>query len=139
MTEKELSQCHWLNIEIGKLQDELRELEGKEYKEINYSGMPHGSGVSDNVGRLAAQRAELHELISLKIKECMIERTRIERFIDTIEDSEMRTIVRLRCIEYLSWGEIAAEMIVLEDDGEVVKEQDRRTITRKFQKYLRNR
>lgn len=107
MTRNELKQCYWLNREIEQLKKELQNLDGNEYKEIDYSGMPHGSGISDSTGRLATQRAELHELISLKLKECIIARTRIERYINDIHDSEMRMILRLRHINGLSWQQIA--------------------------------
>jgi hypothetical protein len=107
MTKQELSQCYWLNREIEQLAEELKSLDGKEYKAINLTGMPSGGDVSDNVSRLATQRAELHRLISLKIEECMIARTRIERFINTVEDSEMRMILRPRHINGMSWQQIA--------------------------------
>jgi hypothetical protein len=107
LTKQELSQCYYLNKEIKQLERELRELDGKEYKPTNYSGMPHGSGISDDVSRLATQRAELHKLISLKLEECMIARARIERYINDVEDSEMRMILRLRHINGLSFQQIA--------------------------------
>lgn len=107
MTKQELSQCYWLNREISQLEKELHKLDGKEYKSINLTGMPHGTGISDTVGKLATQRAEIHELLSLKVRECMIARTRIERFINDIEDSEMRMILRLRHINGMSWQQVA--------------------------------
>ena len=107
MNKKEISQCYWLSREIGQLEKELIELNGKEYKETDYSGMPHGSGVSDCVSKLATDRAYLHELILLKLKELMLARTRIETFINTVEDSEMRMILRLRHINGMSWQQIA--------------------------------
>ena len=138
MTEKELSQCHYLNIEIEKLQEELKKLDGKEYKAANLSGMPPGGNISDNTAKIATEIAEIHELIALKIRECMIARQRIERYISTVYDAEMRVIIRLRCINFLSWEEIAAELIVLDDNGNVVKEQDRTTVAKKFKKFLEN-
>lgn len=110
MTKQELSQCYWLNREIEQLQRELQELDGKEYKLIDLSGMPRGSMTPDSVARLATQKAELHRLISLKIEECMIARTRIERYINTVEDSEMRMILRLRHINGMTWDGVAREM-----------------------------
>jgi hypothetical protein len=110
MTKQELSQCYWLNREIEQLQRELQELDGKEYKLIDLSGMPRGGMTSDSVARLATQKAELHRLISLKIEECMIARTRIERYINTVEDSEMRMILRLRHINGMTWDGVAREM-----------------------------
>jgi hypothetical protein len=126
MTKQELSQCYWLNREIQQLQRELNELDGKEHKAINYSGMPHGSGISDDVARLATQRAELHKLISLKLEECMIARTRIERYINSIEESEMRMILRLRHINGLTWLQVALH----------IGKQDANYPWRKYEKFL---
>lgn len=140
MTKQELSQYYWLNREIEQLEKELKELEGNEYKEINLTGMPHGTGISDNVSKLATQRAELHELISLKVKECMIARTRIERYINSIDDSEIRMILRLYHINGMTWTEISANMIPLDENGnEIPKKGTHRTsIYRKYQKFMEN-
>ena len=138
MTEKELSQCHYLNLEMARLKKELKELEGMEYGQVDYSGMPKGSGTSDRTGNFAMQREEIRELIMLKSKQCMIERVRIERFINTIEDSEMRLIIRLRCINFLGWAEIAAETMVLDEQGNIIKEQDRTTVAKKYNKFIKN-
>lgn len=110
MTKKELSQCYWLNREIEHLQDELLKLDGAEYKTANLTGMPRGGEISDNVSKLATQRAELHRLVSLKLEECMIARVRIERYIDSVEDSEIRLILRLRHINGLSWTDMSTEL-----------------------------
>jgi hypothetical protein len=140
LTKQELSQCYYLNKEIRQLERELKELDGKEYKQINLTGMPHGSGIADDVARIATQRAELHRLISLKLEECMIARARIERFINDVEDSETRMILRLRHINGLSWENIAAELIPLDDNGNEIDymEKHRTTIYRKYKRYLEN-
>ncbi|MDD4564819.1 MAG: sigma-70 family RNA polymerase sigma factor [Eubacteriales bacterium] len=139
MTKQELSQCYWLNREIDQLQKELHKLEGKEYNPINLTGMPHGGGISDPTGNIAVRRAEIHRLISLKLEECMIARARIERFISSVEDSEMRMILRLRHINGMSWEDIACELIPLDDEGnEVGKERHRTTVYRKYKKFIEN-
>jgi hypothetical protein len=107
LNKQELSQCYYLNKEIKQLEKELQELGGKEYKPVNLTGMPHSSAIADDVAKLATQRAELHKLISLKLEECMIARARIERYINNVEDSEMRMILRLRHINGLGWLQIA--------------------------------
>jgi hypothetical protein len=140
LTKQELSQCYYLNKEIRQLERELKELDGKEYKQINLTGMPHGFGITDDVARIATQRAELHRLISLKLEECMIARARIERFINDVEDSETRMILRLRHINGLSWENIAAALIPLDDNGNEIDcmEKHRTTIYRKYKRYLEN-
>lgn len=126
MTKQELSQCYYLNKEIKQLEKELHELDGKEHKPINLTGMPHSTAISDDVARLATQRAELHRLISLKLEECMIARARIERYINGIEDSEMRMILRLRHINGLGWLQIALH----------IGKQDANYPWRKYKKFF---
>jgi hypothetical protein len=128
LTKQELSQCYYLNKEIRQLERELKELDGKEYKQINLTGMPHGSGITDDVARIATQRAELHRLISLKLEECMIARARIERYINSVEDSEMRIILRERHIKGVTWLKIAIQL----------GKQDANYPWRKYEKFLQD-
>ena len=110
MTKQELSQCYWLTRKIEQLKKELQEMEGNEFKSINLTDMPSGGGISNHVAKIATQRAELYRMISIKIEECMIVRSRIERYIDTIEDDKVQEIIRLRHVNGLKWGEIATYM-----------------------------
>lgn len=108
MTKQELSQCYWINREIEQLTRELEGLDG--YKAPKLDGMPRSKEVDDSTAKITIQRAELHRLISLKIEECMIARARIERYINTVDSSEIRMILRLRHINGLTWEQMAAEM-----------------------------
>ena len=98
--------------------------------------MPSGGGQYDLVSELAVRRAEICELISLKLKECLIQRGMVERFINQQEDSEIRIILRLRHIDGLSWERIAIESAPMNEDGEVTHEQHRTTIKRKYDKFI---
>ena len=69
--------------------------------------MPWGSGVSDKVGACTAEIADLRALIELSIQTCWYERTRLNRYISTIEDAQMRQILSLRYIDGLSWTRVA--------------------------------
>lgn len=110
LTRSELSQYYWVGKEIKQLENQLIKLEGKEYKPINLTGMPRGSDISDLVGKLATDRAELYEMLSLKVRELMIARKRVERFINSVEQSEIRMILRYRHIDCLTWQRIAFKM-----------------------------
>jgi len=110
MTKNELSQCNWLNRKIEQLKTKLEELEDSEIKPINLTGMPSGGGISDHTAKIATERAETERLISLKREEYMIERARIERYIDTVEGERMQDILRLRHINGLTWRQISQEM-----------------------------
>ena len=71
------------------------------------TGMPHATGVSDKVGDLTAEIADLDARIYYLECEIEKERVNIEGFIATIEDDLTRMIFRLRFIRCYQWGEVA--------------------------------
>ena len=108
MTKQELSQLYYLNREIEHLKTRIAEIEGlatSTTKQI--TGMPHVVGVSDNIGKYVAELADLKELLQLNLKKCFYEFNRLNRFIQSIEDSQLRMILSLRYINGLSWLQIA--------------------------------
>ncbi len=108
MTKHELSQLYYLNREIQRLQKRLKELEDAVLSSTaKITGMPWGSGVSDKVGACTAEIADLRALIELSIQKCWYERNRLNRYISTIEDAQMRQILSLRYIDGLSWTRVA--------------------------------
>ena len=59
MTVKEMSQLYYLNREIVQLERQLEELEClAESTAQVITGMPHGGGTSDKVGRYAVRIAD---------------------------------------------------------------------------------
>ena len=125
MTEKELGQMHYLNREIEKLNEELSWMECKSMiKSPLLTGMPFGTGVSDKTADYAVRMEEIRELIDLSIKKLLHTRAEIERFLQEIEDPELRLIIRLRSINNLGWKEIGEELGM-----------DIRTASRKYQRF----
>lgn len=109
MTLKELSQLYYLNREIEMDKRRLQELEVKAVSSTaSLSGMPHGTGVSDRVGRYAADIVDLKGIIEAKLQQCIYERNRLERYIATIDDSLTRQIFTYRFINGLPWEQVAA-------------------------------
>lgn len=109
MTLKELSQLYYLNREIEMDQRRLRELEVKALPGAQViTGMPHGSGVADIVGRYAAEIADLRGIIEAKHQQCLYERSRLERYIAGIDDSLLRQIFTYRFVNGLPWLQVAA-------------------------------
>ena len=110
MTEKELSGLYYLNRETERLQDELDELEHSVgVKSIVLSHAPKSKrryGVED----MAAERADLKAIVQLNLLKIQKERTRLERYIGSIENPETRLIFRLRHINGMTWREIGDEM-----------------------------
>lgn len=111
LTIRDLSQLYYLNLEIEKQKQRLLELESDAFNiSPQLTGMPSGSNVNDKVGTYAAEIADLKELISLNIQKCWYERNRLERYIQKIDDSQIRQIMTLRFVDGLRWEQVADEL-----------------------------
>ena len=109
MTLKELSQFYYLNREIEIDKKRLHELECMAVSiSPNLTGMPHSPGVSDKVGHYAAEIADIKGIIEAKHQRCLYERSRLERYIASIDDSLIRQIFTLRFVNGLPWEQVAA-------------------------------
>ena len=108
MSMQELKGLYYLKKEIKEQQRRLDELETAATAcTAKITGLPSGRGISDKIGNYAAQIADLKGLLDLNLKKCFYELNRLERFIQSVEDSQMRTILTLRYIKGLSWQRIA--------------------------------
>lgn len=129
MTKKELSQLYYLKKEIKEQQRRLAELEAVAINcSTKITGLPTGKGISDKIGNYAAQIADLKALLDLNLKKCFYELNRIDRFIQSVEDSQIRIILTLRYIQGLSWQKIAY----------AIGEHDEQYPRRKHNTFLRN-
>lgn len=109
MTLKELSQLYYLNREIEMDKRRLQELEVKALPGAQViTGMPHAPGVTDKVGEYAAEIADLRGIIEAKHQQCLYERSRLERYISSIDDSLLRQIFTYRFVNGLPWRQVAA-------------------------------
>ena len=125
MTKKELSQLYYLKKEIKEQQKRLEELETLATAcTSKITGMPHGTGINDKIGKYAAQIADLKGLLDLNLKKCFYELNRINRFIESVEDSEIRMILTLRYTQNISLRNIATIMNY-QDEGVPRKRHDR--------------
>jgi hypothetical protein len=120
MTKKELSQLYYLNREIEEQQRRLKELESSATScTQTITGMPHIAGISDKVGKYAAEIADLKGLLDLNLKKCFYELHRLNRYIESIGDSEMRMVLSLRYVNGLSWEQVAASISVYASENSV--------------------
>lgn len=111
MTKKELSQLYWLNREIERDKERLRELESAAQPGAQkITGMPSGAGVVDKIGNYAAEIADLRGIIDANISRCFYELNRLNRYISSVGDSQMRLILSLRYVNGLSWQQVAFSM-----------------------------
>lgn len=112
MTKKELSQLYWLNREIEMDKRRLEELEALATSTgtQNLDGMPHMSGYGDALARCVAELVDLKAIIAAKQQQCVYERNRLERYINSIEDSVTRQIFKARFVDGLNWDDTAAAL-----------------------------
>lgn len=111
MTIKELSKLYWLNREIERDKARLEELYTKAISSSQtITGMPHVPGITDKVGRYAGEIADLRGIIEANIQRCFYELNRLNRYIDKVDDPQMRMILSLRFVNGLPWQQVAASI-----------------------------
>ena len=126
MNKKDLSRYYHLKMEIKDLGDKIKELEQTLISSPILTGMPH----SNNISKPTEQRNIL--ILSLKSKlekretNALEELNKIEDYISSIEDIEIRQIFSKRYVQLKRWDDIAKEMHMSE-----------RNIFRKHSKYLK--
>ena len=128
MNRGELNELYWLTKEIEDLQNRLQELE--ETNGIGSSKMGdgiHGSDVSNPVEKVAIKKLQLKNRIAENMLVILEQKEKIERYVETIPDSQIRTIIRLRNVDLMSWESIGKFMKL-----------DRKTVAKKYNNFLKN-
>lgn len=129
VTVEEASQIFYINQEIKYIQKELANLEDerKYYKPTILSDMPKGMGGYKNItDDFLEKQSELEDMLRYSLRKLQEERKRFENFLYSVEDAELRLILRLRCINNMRW----------EDIGQAV-DMERTTVSKKFYKYFK--
>lgn len=129
MTLEDASQIHYINQEIKQLKKELLALEAdrKYYKQLILSDMPKGRGDNTNMADdFLEKQAELEGMLRYSLRKLQEERKKFEEFLGSVDDAQMRLILRLRCINNMSWNEIGEEMGT-----------DRTTVSKKFYNFFK--
>ena len=128
MRSEELNELYWLNIEIKDLENRLKELEESAgVSSAKLGDGIHGSDISNPVEKVAIKKMQIKKRIAEVMLLVLEEKEKIERFIETIPDSQLRTIVRLRNIDLMTWQEI----------GDVLG-LDRKTVSNKYNNFIKN-
>jgi len=128
MTIDELSKYHNIKIEIKQLNDNIEELETTIIGSSKITGMPLStkSNNSNPTERIGLKLAKLKSKLEEKKENLLDELHEIEDFITTVDDEEIRIIIRERFINGKTWDEVAKITIT-----------DRSTPYYKLKKYLR--
>ena len=120
---KKLNKLYWLKQEIAQIENQIKELTVLSATSMN--GMPSGSNVSSPVERFYDRLERLKAKLQTKLDEYIIEKERIEDYIENIEDAEVRVIARKRFIENKDYQTIGDEMYI-----------DRTTAYKKLKRYF---
>ena len=99
---------HYDLVQKLKEAQELRKTtEAKSLGAQSLDGMPHGTGVSDKVGILAAALADISGQVSYLEKQVAESAVPIEDFVSGIGDLRTRLIFRYRFLNGMAWCEVA--------------------------------
>lgn len=109
MTLRELENYRKSIQDLREVNELLMELRGRATPgSPALDGMPHGTGTSDKVGRLAIAIADLEATIPVYEDRIRVQSEDVNEFIDSIPDAKTRIIFRLRFQNALSWKDVAA-------------------------------
>ena len=130
---KELSKIPVIEQEINDIEKILKKITDLEIKiattpsvsAMNYSGMPHSSGVSDPTYELNIKIEKLKEQLVQESNKYVEKLTWIVNTISQIEDDETRAIARKRLCLDKKWRVIGDEMHI-----------DRSACSRRLKNYL---
>lgn len=131
MTKDRLNQIRYLKNEIKLLQKEYREMETPMVADCvtgSRTSIPYDKHAITITGIDYGKIRRAKRKIERKISELMDELDELECYIDTIGDSEIRQIIRLRYRNGLSWQQIAFE----------IGHHDEQYPRRKFDKFIEN-
>lgn len=123
MSEKELSKYYNLKREVQDLEDRIKEF-GSGVKSVPIKEVQVSS--SHSTKSIQETKVELVSRYTEKRIEALEQYLAIERYIEDIEDVEIRNIMRYRFLDLMKWEEIAEKVF-----------QDRTTISKKVRKYLK--
>lgn len=112
MTLKELSKYHDIKVEVDDLQRRIYELETTIVKASKYSDTKIDKSITNTspTEELAIKLNKLRKTYVGKQLTLTNELEKIEEYLNTINDSEIRTIMRKRFIDLLTWEEVANVM-----------------------------
>lgn len=112
MTFKQLSKYHDIKIELDDLSNRIKELEMTLIKatKIDENKVDATFVNSSPTERIAIKINDLKNKYSNKQIDLLDELSKIEEYLDTIDNNEVRTIMRKRFIDLMTWEKIADEL-----------------------------
>lgn len=128
MTFEKALEIYYINAEIKAIQLELvkHEENRKYYRTVVLTDMLRAKGEHINpTDEWLIKEQQLKEMLRYSLDNLQNKMIEFEKFLKEVEDAETRVILRLRCINNMSWEEIGDNLGM-----------DRRTASRKFNRFF---
>ncbi len=126
MTRYELKELSRLNAEASLIQQRIEEIEtALKAQKIFISGLPVAGLFGENIREYEHELKRLKKRYSEKLKKCFDTMDRLNDFIESIPDSELRTIFSLRYINNMAWQALAWHLGFDGDGSTERKKHDR--------------
>lgn len=109
MRREDLMKVYYLDKEIAEWKEEIKRIREKAMpKGLRFTATKSGSGVyADTVAQAACMIADTEKKIRKKLLELELARNEIVCYIMSIDDCQTRLIFKLRCLDNMSWNEVA--------------------------------
>ena len=106
MTKEELSRYYYLKKEIKQIEERIKEIDDTFLSANRINGMRYEKRLSNPQEQRMILIEKYDKRLEEKKDEALKELMKIEDFIDSINDPEIRMIFRYRYIELMEWNKI---------------------------------
>lgn len=106
MTKEELSRYYYLKKEIKQIEERIKEIDDTFLSANRINGMRYEKRLSNPQEQRMILIEKYDKRLEEKKDEALKELMKIETFIDSINDPEIRMIFRYRYIELMEWNKI---------------------------------
>ncbi len=106
MTKEELSKYYYLKKEIKQIEERIKEIDDTFLSANRINGMRYEKRLSNPQEQRMILIEKYDKRLEEKKDEALKELMKIENFIDSINDPEIRMIFRYRYIELMEWNKI---------------------------------
>lgn len=108
MSREELMMVYYLDKEIAEWREEIKRIRESTLPKGMRFDAAHSSGrYADMVAQAASMIADTEKKIKKKLLELEFARNEIIRYIMDIDDCQTRLIFKLRCLDHMTWNEVA--------------------------------